>query len=345
MRFLKGLLVFLLVLFVALIGVAFLLPASTHVERSITIQRPASQVFAVLNSYRRFNDWSPWVAKDPHAVYTISGPPAGVGAKQAWHGDPKTVGSGSLQIVESKADELVTTSLDFGDMGRATAKFVLSAADKATTVVWTLDTNAPLALDGQIVWNAIGRYMGMFMERMVGPDYEAGLTRLKTLVETFPDVDIHGVEGAIVQLQPRKIYFVSARSSTDAESAKGVLGVAYDKLAKFIADNGIAASGPPLTITTSYDKDGWKFDAAMPVERNNAATREDIQAGATYAGNAAQFIHTGPYDNIGATLTRAFAWLAVQGYKPKDRVIEDYISDPGTTPADQLQTKLTIPVE
>jgi len=345
MRFLKGLLVFLLVLFVALIGVAFFLPASAHVERAITIERPASQVFAVLNGFRRFNDWSPWVDKDPHAVYTISGPATGVGAKQAWHGDPRTVGSGSLQIVESKPDERVTTSLDFGDRGRATATFALSPAGKGTQVVWTLDTNAPLALDGQFVFNAIGRYMGLFMERMVGPDYESGLGRLKTLVESFPDVDIHGVEGAIVQLQPRKIYFVSGRSGTDAESAKGVLGIAYGKLAKFIADNGIASAGPPLTITTRYDKDGWKFDAAMPVERNDAATREDIQAGVTYAGTAAQFIHVGPYDGIGATLNGAFAWLAVQGYKPKDRIIEDYISDPGNTPPEQLQTKLTIPVE
>lgn len=345
MRFLKRLLVFLLVLFVALIGVAFVLPSSAHVERSITIQRPPSQVFAVLDSYRRFNDWSPWAAKDPHAVYTISGPVSGVGAKQSWHGDPKTVGSGSLQIIESKADESVTTALDFGDMGQATAKFLLVPADRGTKLTWTLDTSAPLALDGKIVWNAIGRYVGLFMDGMVGPDYDSGLARLKNLVETFPDVDIHGIEGRIVQLSPRKIYFVSGRSGTDAESAKGVLTVAYGKLGKFIADNGIAAQGPPLTITTSYDKDGWKFDAALPVERNDAATREDIQAGATYAGPAAEFMHVGPYENIAATLTKAHAWLAVCGYKPNGRIIEDYVSDPGSTPPEQLQTRLTIPVE
>ena len=103
--------------------------------------------------------------------------------------------------------------------------------------------------------------------------------------------------------------------------------------------------GAPLTITTSYDKSGWKFDAAMPVDRNDAATSDDIQAGATYAGRAVQFMHVGPYDKIGDTTTKAFAWLAVQGYKATDRLIEEYISDPGNTPAEQLQTRLTIPVE
>ena len=345
MRFIKGLIVFLLVLVAALIGVAFVLPSSAHVERSITIERPASEVFAVLNSYRRFNEWSPWAGKDPNAVYTVSGPMSGVGAKQSWQGDPKTVGSGSQEIVESKPNEAVATTLDFGEMGKANARFLLAPAGKGTKVTWTLDTQAPLAFDGKILWNAIGRYMGLFMDRMVGPDYEAGLAKLKKLVETFPDVDISGVNGEAVKLAPRKIYFISANSGTDAESAKAVLSVAYGKLGKYLQDVRIQMAGPPLTITTSWDQSGWKFDAGVPVERNDAPTREDIQAGSTYAGNAVQFVHVGPYDRIVDTLMKSYAWLAVQGYKPKDRLIEDYISDPGNTPAEQLQTRLTIPVE
>ena len=345
MRLIKGLLVFLFVLVVALIGVAFVLPGSAHVERSITIDRPASVVFAVLNGYRRFNDWSPWAGKDPTAAYTVTGPVSGVGAKQSWHGDPKTVGSGSQEIVASKPNESVTTALDFGDMGKANARFVLAPTGAGTKVTWSLDTIAPLGLDGQILWNAIGRYMGLFMDRMVGPDYEAGLANLKKLVEGLPNVDISGVNGEIVELASRKIYFVTASSGTDPESAKAVLTVAYGKLGKYLQDTGVAMQGPPLTITTNWDKDGWKFDAAVPVDRNDVATREDIQSGATYAGRAAQFVHVGPYDRIGDTLTKAFAWLAAQGYTPKGRLIEDYISDPGKTPVEQLQTRLTIPVE
>lgn len=345
MRLVRRLVLFLLVLVIVLLAVAFALPDSAHVERSTVINRPASEIFAVLNSYRRFNEWSPWAAKDPAAQYTITGPASGVGAKESWKGDPHTVGSGSQEIVESKPNESVTTALDFGDMGKAKAYFHLTPAGEGTRVAWSLDTSAPLALDGKFVWNAIGRYMGLFMDRMVGPDYEIGLAKLKTLVETFPNVDITGIGGEVVQIAPRKIYFVTASSGTDPESARAVLTVAYGKLGKYLQDNGIAMHGAPLTITTSYDKDGWKFDAGVPVDRNDAATREDIQAGMTYAGKAAQFTHVGPYDRIGDTIVKAYAWLAVQGYKPKDRLIEDYLSDPGKTAPEQLQTRLTIPVE
>jgi effector-binding domain-containing protein len=347
MRFLKNLLLFVIVVVIVLVGVAFVLPGSAHVERSITINRPASEVFAVLNSYRRFNDWSPWAMKDPNAKYTISGPVAGVGAKQSWVGDPKTVGSGSQEITQSTPDKSITTALDFGDMGKARAHFGLmpDSAPTNTKVVWTLDTDAPLALDGKLLWNVVGRYMGLFMDRMIGPDYEQGLARLKTLVEGFPAADISGVNGAEVQRAAQKIYFVSGSSGVDAQAAKAVLTEAYAKLGEFIKANGIAMQGAPSTITTSNDANGWKFDAAIPVDRNDVVPTGDIQSGETHAGKAVQFMHVGPYDKIGDTTQKAYAWLAVQGYKPTDRMIEEYVSDPGNTPPEQLQTRLVIPVQ
>src|SRR5450755_3789424 len=101
MRLLKRLLVFLAGVVVLLVCIALFLPDSAHVERSITIARPSSEVFAVLNSFRRFNEWSPWFDLDPQAKYTFSGPVSGVGAKSSWTGN-KDVGTGSQEIVESK---------------------------------------------------------------------------------------------------------------------------------------------------------------------------------------------------------------------------------------------------
>lgn len=345
MRVLKGLIVFVVLFAVVAIGVAFVLPGSAHVERSITIDRPASQVFAVVNSYRRFNDWSPWADRDPNAHYAVSGPVSGVGARQSWVGDPNTVGSGSQQIVASTPNTSVTTQLDFGNRGQAEARFLLAAQGQGTKVTWTLDAQAPLALDGRLASNAIGRYVALFMDRIVGPDYDAGLRKLKALVESFAAVDVSGVSGEATQLAPRKIYFISAHSQATAESAKAVLTEAYASLGKYLRDAGIAMQGPPLTITTTWDAGGWTFDAAMPVERNDAATRDTIQAGTTYAGPALKFLHVGPYDALGATITKAYAWAEAVGYKTTGRLIEDYLSDPGTTPADQLETSITIPIE
>jgi effector-binding domain-containing protein len=337
MRFLRNLLVALAAIVMLLVAIGFFFPDATHVQRSITIARPPSQVFAVLNGYRRFNDWSPWAGMDPQAKYTYAGPAAGVGAKFAWSGN-KDVGSGSQEIVESKPSELIRTALDFGDMGKAMATFRLAPAGDGTLVTWSLDVGA----GGKLV----GRYFNLLMDHMIGPDYEKGLGRLKTLVESFPAVDVSGVQGEEVQRTAQRIYFVSTSCGTDAESAKTAIGEAYGKIGHVMQGNGSQMQGAPMTITTSYDKDGWKFDAAIPVDRNDAAAdAPEVQSGVTYAGKAVQFSHVGPYDRIGDTTTKAYAWLAVQGYKPRDRLIEEYISDPGSTPPEQLQTRLVIPVE
>jgi len=81
------------------------------------------------------------------------------------------------------------------------------------------------------------------------------------------------------------------------------------------------------------------------VAANDVAPSGEVKAGATYAGKAVQFVHVGPYEKLGDTIIKAYAWLAVQGLKPKERLIEEYVSDPGNTPAEQLKTLIKIPVE
>jgi effector-binding domain-containing protein/uncharacterized membrane protein len=336
MRLLKRLLAFLVVLVAAVVIVAFFLPKTAHVERSVVIDRPASQIFGVLNNLHRFNAWSPWFDLDPQAKYTFAGPASGVGAKTSWVGN-KDVGSGSQEIIASKPNELLKLQLDFGDMGKPTATFLLVPEGRRTTVTWTLDQS----FEGSL----IGRYIGLMMDSMVGKDYEKGLAKLKTMVEGFPAADITGFDVEVTDLGPQKIYFVSAGPAVDGPSAKQMLTDAYRQIGAFLVANKLAMAGAPLTITNSYDEAGWKFDAAVPVAAADAVPTGGIKAGSTYSGRAVQFIHVGSYDTITDTITKAYAWLAVQGLKPKDRLIEEYISDPGNTPVEKLQTRIKIPIE
>ncbi len=176
MRVLKFLLGAILLLTAILVIGGFLLPDRVHVERSIVIDRSPAHVYSILNSYKRFNEWSPWADQDPNATYTYSGPASGVGAGMAWVGDPKTVGSGSQKIIASAPDQRVETALDFGEQGKGTAAFVLTPEAKGTRVVWGFDTD----FEG----NLIGRWVGLFMEKLLAPDYEKGLARLKDLLES-----------------------------------------------------------------------------------------------------------------------------------------------------------------
>src|SRR5437762_935696 len=77
-------------------------PDTYHVQRSTKIEAPADVVFATVNDFQSFAEWSPWAKMDPGMKATISTPSSGVGAKYEWAGN-KQVGKGSMTIVESTA--------------------------------------------------------------------------------------------------------------------------------------------------------------------------------------------------------------------------------------------------
>ncbi|HEY4970361.1 MAG TPA: SRPBCC family protein, partial [Steroidobacteraceae bacterium] len=152
-----------------------LLPRKASVARSITIARPASVVYATVNSFQLFPKWSPWQNLDPNMHQTTEGPRDGVGAKLVWSGNDK-VGSGSQVITASTLNQSVASDIDFGKMGVAKSALLLAPDGHSTQVTWTLDID--------LGTNPISRYFGLTMDRMIGKDYATGLSRLKTLVES-----------------------------------------------------------------------------------------------------------------------------------------------------------------
>lgn len=166
----------------ALIGLFLLvgvfLPTTAHVERSIATSASPATVYGIVSSFRRFNEWSPWFELDPQAKYTFEGPDSGVGAKLSWVGDPSRVGAGSQEITAVDPGRSVTTRLDFGAEGQATAMLGIEPDGSGSRITWEFDTS--------FEDDFLGRYFGLFFDRWIGADYEKGLARLKAVAEATP---------------------------------------------------------------------------------------------------------------------------------------------------------------
>ncbi len=173
MRALKRLLLGIVLLAAVMVAVAFALPRQVAVARSAVIDAPEADVFPYLNDYRKFNEWSPWAARDPETHYVFSGPSQGRGAVMEWDSDE--LGTGKQEIVASVENKSVTVSLDFGPQGEATARYTLAPAGAGTKVTWGFETD--------VGNNPFSRWMGLLFERWIGGDYEEGLARLKKVVE------------------------------------------------------------------------------------------------------------------------------------------------------------------
>jgi effector-binding domain-containing protein len=340
MRILKGILIVVLVLVALLVLIGFLLPSSVHVERSTSIDAPQSTVFALVNGFQGFNKWSPWHERDPNTQYTFEGPDFGVDAKLSWNSANPDVGVGSQRIMESEPYSKIKVSLDFGPQGVADAFYLLSREGSSTKITWGFDTEFGNDL--------MGRYMGLFFDSMIGPDYEKGLAGLKRYAESLPKADWSDVEIEITEVMPSTIAYASGSSTADAEEIGQALGEAYGKVTQFLRRNRIEQKGAPLSIAISYDENAYNFDAGIPIgDLPESGVRPDpnVKIGKTYSGKVVMAAHIGPYGALPKTYDKILAFIAAHGLEPGERPWDQYVSDPGDTAEEALITNIYFPVK
>jgi len=157
-----------------LVLVGFLLPSSYHAERSTTIQAPPERVFELVNDLEKNERWSPWMEADPSMKLTYSETTVGQGAWSSWTSED--MGSGKQTIRESVPPRRIVTDLDFMEQGTATGTWTFDPSADGTRVTW--------AIDGDSGGNLIGRYFGLLMDKMIGPEFERGLANLKRVAES-----------------------------------------------------------------------------------------------------------------------------------------------------------------
>jgi hypothetical protein len=157
--------------------VAAFLPASYTLERSIVIARPPSDVFPQVADFNQWLKWSPWPELEPSAKHTITGPVGAVGMSWSWEGEQ--LGVGSLTLTDLQKDRSVHSKVVFKKpmASEADDYVTLEPTPEGTKLTWTSKGGLPYP---------IGRYFGLRMESMLGPQYERGLAKLKQLCESLP---------------------------------------------------------------------------------------------------------------------------------------------------------------
>ncbi|MEQ1439928.1 SRPBCC family protein [Fontimonas sp. SYSU GA230001] len=340
MRLLKWLLIAIVVLIVGAVAVGLVLPDQAHVERSIVIDAKPATVFTVLNGFKQFNKWSPWAALDPRTTYTVEGPLVGPGAKQSWRSEDPSVGAGSQEILEAVPFERIVVKLVFeGFDSDNLAVYTLRPEGEGTRITWSYDST----FKGDL----LARYFGLMLDRMLGPDYERGLAELKTLVENLPRDDLSAIRAEVLRVQAQPIVYVSAAAPID--EAAGLLNAAYAKLSAHLAAHGLKQVAPPIAITRAFNEEtrNWRFDAALMVDRDDppGAPESGIQSGRSYAGDILRVTHVGPYATMETTYGALTAWRTVAGFEDNGDSWEEYVSDPGTTPAAERITRINWPIK
>ncbi|HEX3868970.1 MAG TPA: SRPBCC family protein, partial [Pirellulales bacterium] len=168
----KKILIVLLVIVGGLAIAVAMQPDETHVQRSTTVDAPASVVFDQVNDFHNWQAWSPWAKMDPDAKNSFEGPESGKDAAFSWSGNHE-VGEGKMTIVESKPSELVRIKLEFTRPMKNTCStlFTFKPEGDKTTVTWDMT--------GKNDFRSKAVCLVMNMDKAVGAEFDKGLASMK----------------------------------------------------------------------------------------------------------------------------------------------------------------------
>jgi effector-binding domain-containing protein len=150
--------------------------------------------------------------------------------------------------------------------------------------------------------------------------------------------------GEEVALTPKTIIYLKGNSTWD--KALDNLVDAFKSVYALLDKQGIKRTGSAMTIYTEADDTGFQFQAAVPIaEQPKELPKGDIAVGQSPGGKALKFTHRGSYDSMDNTYEAITNYLDEKRLDAADTFIEEYATDPVTTPEDQLVINVIVPIK
>lgn len=304
-------------------------------SRSIAIQKPASEIFAVLSDLKNWNSWSPWVHCEPTARTELTGA-RGPGQTQTWSGE--VIGAGKMTVEKLDEGRAMEMRLEFFAPWKSVARieFELRPAGAGTEVTWRMDSQLPI-------------FMFFFKNMMIAymsSDFDRGLRMLKELVETGAVASRSVYRG---EREFGKFHVVGRRFSCAIAEISAQVRPRYEELDRLHREGKLPT--PDFMVTLSHRHDipkgvcemtaGYAYRGEVP--RDLPAGLEVFEVG----GHKALAVdHYGPYRHIGNGWSMAVTYQRGKKKKISKKVpsYEVYKTMPGAGPEKDIHTEIVVPL-
>ncbi len=341
MKILKYLL--LLILIVVIGGAIYLatLDGNFDVQRSKVIKAPVEMVYQKVNDYKTWESWSPWLYKDPDTRLTFGDITSGTGASYSWDSENKDVGAGSMETVESIENQSITQKIFFTKPWESESDIYWSfkaAQDGGTEVTWGMKGEMPF----------MARYMASKMDEYVGPDYEKGLAKLDSVIQTDMKKYSVVVNGETMHSGG---YYLYNSGSCKIEEMEKTMGEMMSAVTEYVIKNNINIAGPVFSLYHKWDQENNAviFSCAVPVSDRVITDKDSgIQTGMLKPFKSVKTTLNGDYDNLKEAWETTMKYIAdnnlqeVQGIASLEAYLVDQMKAPN--PADWV-TEIYIPIK
>lgn len=324
MKFLKYLVFLVLTVIIALAVYVAVQPSSYDINRTRTINAPASVVYNQVIDYKTWPNWGSWFEKEPDMEITYGEQTEGVDASYTWVGKD---GPGSMKTLEATPNKSITQELQFGDYEPSTVYWNFEPVEEGTKVTWGMKSdNIPF------MFKAFAAFSGG-MDGMVGPDYERGLERLDSVsVASMKEYTI--TENGVTQHGGG--FYLYNTTSCRIDELKSKMKEMMPKVGMFAARNNVSMSGAPFILYHSWDeKNGTTmFSCCVPTTDRVVTTDSDILTGQLESFKAVKVTLKGDYENLSKAWEKAFEYIAKNNLEAAEEgpMIEAYLTNTMSVP-------------
>lgn len=332
MKTVRRILIIILAIVLVLILIGFILPKKVSIKRSLVIKGSQENIFEQVNIVKYWEKWSPWHKIDSAMKIQYSGPESGNGAAYDWQSDNGDVGNGRLEIISSIPFDSILMLMDFGADGKSSLKFTFTKADTGILVTWQMDSN--------LGNNPISRWFGVFMDWMVGSDFEKGL---KNISKVVAEATAKGIQVVETEVPERMI--LSIRDTASIVTINAKFGNLFGKLSKFMKLNSLPPTGAPLIFYHNYTPESFDMEVAMPIA-NAVPVAQGILFTKLAATKSVMVKYFGAYNAIAPVYDALHKYMNDKGLSIAGPPWEEYITDPYAEPdTAKWQTNVYFPVK
>lgn len=296
-------------------------PSKIKVERSIDIKATSVEDLQHhLADLKFFHDkWSPWTKRDPNMKTIYTGVCCEPGSTYRWESELDSVGKGTMTFNKFTPDSVLLI-LNFDGMGDNDLYFITKPS-----------TNGTINVTWGVVFDIgfFGRVPMMFinMDKMIGPDYENGLAKLKQEIESMPAETATNYEVKELSWDAKTFYGVKDKLSFEKIAA--FFGTSYGKIGDALGKAKAQPIGMPKAIYFTFDEKTMVTDVAAVMEVANGTKLEGVEKFETPASKVLLIEYFGAYDKSANAHYAMDAYMKQKGLT-QTFVLEEYANDPMT---------------
>jgi len=333
MKTFKKIVIWILAIILVLVLIAYLLPGHYKVVRSVYIKSKPELVYDLTSNFVKWKLWVPWTkALDSTAVFEMVGKEGQAGTIWRWTG--KILGNGQMTSTAYIPGQLFSYDLEFNKgKYRSKGKITIEQAADSCKVSW-ID-------EGDLGINPIARYFGLGMDKMMGPDFQKGMSKLKTVCEaraSWPRIE--------EKIMPEMVALL-VRDSAGPKTYEKVMSKGYGELMAFTKSNKIKCLGHPFVIYIKYDTVTMNgiMDLGFIVEKADKG-KGRIRVEKIPAQNVVMAYYFGPYDKTGGTYRILSQYIKESEKEITGGPWEIYANDPMTIKdPSKFETDILFPVK